>query len=708
MPALVKPNATQRARLDQSRSAWQPPGTSIQIHGRTIPGGMLYVGSNVTGLYNGCPVEPALIDPKSKTRDRFRYAYPYQNNYWQTPSYHNLSPIDRAGYLDWLAAGRPSETLIYEYALLFLYGIERRIFFDARFDENALNEIPALLDEVDRIVHGFGHSSYAQLRIAAANLRAAAESRLPGFDPTALDPPMKHDGWSMPLALEIALGTFAKEHRPLPPRWAYSWAVCSPYAHLPTVERHCPDEFAEYFSIEYHRTFGEGILLPDRDYGNALTYRPMSPSFQRPIQVGIERLLALGLSSSVNSALAALVRRVSDDLAPFARAVGAYGSQTPLSAYGLLPERMAGSSVETRRMAPLTATLSTALEGRSSVLVEKASLLAFFPEVVAGPTPTQATGISNLLQRLGYGIEPDPARMRTPFLRAESVGVYRIEFGPDNYYENRDLSGEMALLGMWSYIAASDGPIHDRTAASACAILVSQADLQPFEINRLHAHAAWRAKQPANLNYAKRRFELATSIDIPTCAQTIMAMALIDTTPSPARIKALTKIYSVLGLTGDRVHADIHRVTTQQRHPVQIIEGEPTAGFGIPTAPDAHAITLDSSRVATVRAETDAISTLLHGVFGDEQSGGNATATPEQASGSHDSYTRLLEQLATRPAWPMTELTALAASTGLMAAGAIETLNDRALALGLEPLLDCDGDICDCYEPTLKELLAHG
>jgi hypothetical protein len=55
----------------------------------------------------------------------------------------------------------------------------------------------------------------------------------------------------------------------------------------------------------------------------------------------------------------------------------------------------------------------------------------------------------------------------------------------------------------------------------------------------------------------------------------------------------------------------------------------------------------------------------------------------------------------------MNELSSLTAPAGLMAAGAIETLNERAAALGLEPLLDCDGEVCDCYEPTLKELLAH-
>jgi hypothetical protein len=192
---------------------------------------MLYVGSHVAGLWNGRPVEPALIDPHLKARQRQTYSYPRYNAYWQLLSYHKLSPNDRAQYLDWLTAGRP-ENPTYEQVLLFLYGIERRIMFDARYDEQALEEIPALLDEVDRVVGGFHSYSVSNLRIAASNLRAAGQSRLPEFDPTSIPPPMTSGSWEVPLAVKLALGTFALEHRPLPPSWAYSWAVSNPYSRL--------------------------------------------------------------------------------------------------------------------------------------------------------------------------------------------------------------------------------------------------------------------------------------------------------------------------------------------------------------------------------------------------------------------------------------------------------------------------------------------
>jgi hypothetical protein len=49
----------------------------------------------------------------------------------------------------------------------------------------------------------------------------------------------------------------------------------------------------------------------------------------------------------------------------------------------------------------------------------------------------------------------------------------------------------------------------------------------------------------------------------------------------------------------------------------------------------------------------------------------------------------------------------MARSLGLMASGAIETINDRAAALGLDPLLDCDAEICEVSAPALGGLLAR-
>ena len=162
-------------------------------------------------------------------------------------------------------------------------------------------------------------------------------------------------------------------------------------------------------------------MLPDRNCGSTLTYRPLSPSFQRPLQVGPRGVPTIGSVTYGYSALTDLVRNVSTELEPFARAVVAGSATTPLSAYGLLPEGM-DTMEASPRVTPLKTALDGALQQNQSVLVEKVSLLSFFPEAGSGPTPTQATGISRLFERLGYGIEPNPTTMKTPFLTG---GAYR-------------------------------------------------------------------------------------------------------------------------------------------------------------------------------------------------------------------------------------------------------------------------------------------
>jgi hypothetical protein len=297
--------------------------------------------------------------------------------------------------------------------------------------------------------------------------------------------------------------------------------------------------------------------------------------------------------------------------------------------------------------------------------------------------------------------------MRTPFLRAERVGIYKIEFGVENYYEARDLSQPLAMLSMWSYVAATDGPPSPQSGASACDLLIAQYDLQPFEINRLHAHAAWLTRHPATLNDVRRRFGLVSGTNTDALAHLIVAMSSIDATMTPARIKALAKIYGVFGATSEQLHADIHRRSTRSPAPSQVIDGDRVSGFGIPAPPDPHQVELDTVRLAAVREQTDSIAVLLHDIFAGDDSTELAETFSDETVVADDPYDRLLHLLAEQPIWSLDDVSRWAASLGLMASGTIETLHDRAVALGLEPLLDCDGEVCDCYEPTLKELLAH-
>ena len=119
-----------------------------------------------------------------------------------------------------------------------------------------------------------------------------------------------------------------------------------------------------------------------------------------------------------------------------------------------------------------------------------------------------------------------------------------------------------------------------------------------------------------------------------------------------------------------------------------------------------QASAVDPAGVADVRKQTADITGLLDSVFGEQSSAAAPTAGNAGAT-SVDSYVRFAEQLAGKPAWSMAEIAALAASHDLMASGAIESINHRAIEHGLDPPIECDDDACDVDQPTLKELLAH-
>ena len=80
-------------------------------------------------------------------------------DYW--PSYSNLAPASRTAYLEWLAAGRPGGAHI-GYVFLFFYGIERRVLFDATYIDEAHTDIPALIDEVERLIDLYQDNSSFQ------------------------------------------------------------------------------------------------------------------------------------------------------------------------------------------------------------------------------------------------------------------------------------------------------------------------------------------------------------------------------------------------------------------------------------------------------------------------------------------------------------------------------------------------------------------
>jgi hypothetical protein len=191
----------------------------------------------------------------------------------------------------------------------------------------------------------------------------------------------------------------------------------------------------------------------------------------------------------------------------------------------------------------------------------------------------------------------------------------------------------------------------------------------------------------------RKPLQTLDSREIRTAAPHFLAIGDASAPFGNKEIILFGKVYATLGLDEQQLHSDLHVRSA----------GRPSSDRSVPTGVSPRAETLDEDQVRAVREETDELASVLHGVFGTPNEAESAAAS---FAIELDIYTALLPILATRPVWSIADLRTLAEFAALPLAGAIERINDRAIALGLEPLLDCDDETCDVLAPTLKRLLA--
>jgi tellurite resistance protein len=691
----------------QSRAAWQPAGRSIGVAGRTIPGGLVYVGSMLDSVSGHRGTDPALIAPKlavarSNADTSGRYL-----SYW--PSYSDLPPESRAAYLDWLAAGRPAGAPI-GYVFLFFYGLERRVLFDARHDPAARAEIPSILQEVDRLKRLYPNErsfqGYASEFLVAGLLMKGR------IDPREIEPPMPDGSWELPLAAKVALGTFAARRQSIPPIWALSWLRCDPETRLRTPAKRCGQEFTTLFRIAYQHQFGEGMILDPPKRTLELAYRPASAGFGGTVALEGGPLPDVSQLRKPQYLLREIADRATDQLDDYSRALGNGRPGSSASALAYLPDQL-GDIARFPSVAPLASRLAIAIQGQDASSIEVAGLLQHFPELGARPSQKQSAAISRLVERLGYGLEPDPATRRKAFVDSSRVGLYRLD--SDNTLPSRNLDGAIGLLGICSLVARADGAM----TAGEERVIFEQIEraysLSVLEARKMRANLLWLGFHPATLNDARKPLALLSPGQAQQTGRFLVTIAGIDGHIAPDEVRVLTRLYQTMGLNDQQLHSDLHNLTTRTS-PARVFDATPATSNAV-TAPPATRSTgeigLDAAYVRLVQKQTAEIAGVLDAVFAEEVDAvqiADADSFPaenETEADPSDPYRELIEHLSERPTWEMTEISAMARSLGLMASGAIETLNDRATALGLVPLLDCDAETCDVDATTLEAVLAR-
>jgi hypothetical protein len=274
--------------------------------------------------------------------------------------------------------------------------------------------------------------------------------------------------------------------------------------------------------------------------------------------------------------------------------------------------------------------------------------------------------------------------------------------------------------------------------------LATMMRLTAAQRSRLGARLRWLLASGAAFTRLSRRISMLKPTEREAAGHFLITVATTAAVVTPDAVAALTKAYRLIGLDPELVYRRLHqqsvaggdpgrdhcRRTPPAEDPVVVRRARPGApGHALPrTPPDAAplpaaldevvpavqrvpaAVRLHWEKVERTMAETDTVSLLLATIFTDDGPAGTPAAADDGAAklggpaGLDRAHTDLLRQLATRPSWSRADFTELAARHGVLPAGALDLLNEAAMEVTGEPVVEGDDNLT-VNDDALRELI---
>ncbi len=707
---------------------------------------MVWVGATMTHGYG--QVDPALVNPQLAVDMRRPDWEATSVSYW--PSYSDITSRQRAAYLAWLAHGRRSPGVPISYVFLFFYGLERRVLdaidLQTAHTRPGLDELATIRAEIEglRTVYadefaadhsGSSFDRYSSSLVDVIDAITAANAdtfpSIPEYGPNI---------WQMPLALKVALGRMARDRVPISADWALAWAWLHPRIYTRTPQRRCRAEFDTLFKLRYTARNGDGLRVRSVKGKVKLDYQGASiVSRYKPIE--ISALPEVSDQERPVQVLAALAEQVSNDLDAFSRWLGRHpDDKTSLAAIATLPVELVDTTASAT-LASLVMWASDAVSGRESAVIDSRPALQLWSSPKFGKA--DAVALANLLQKLGYGIEPD-VRCGGPTLVPGPMVLFHAK--PDTpHTAGRSYSAATLVAHLGVTVAAADGHVDQAELDQITHQLKSALSLTDGEHQRLAAHIAWLTATGVKLTGLKTRLEPLTTGERETLADFVAAVAAADGVITATESRAVDKIHTLLGLDPTGAARRLHNAITARaaNAPVASVVSEPVTirtatspapGYAIPPAPQpdsampsyagrhgrpseaavvaSSGFVLDEQLIADRRADTATVAALLTRIFDDDPDTppGDPISTISAATSSQRpdpmksvtadgpapldaGHRELLDALAERNSWYRVEFDKLAAANHLDPDEALTALNQasvaasgRALISGVERL----------------------
>lgn len=660
---------------------WIAPGIPCVVGSLAIPGGMVYVG---TSLRAGAgDVDPCLINPSLSIAKRGDYTT-RDMGYW--PSYSDISATARRSYLEWLADGRKDPEADVGYVFLFFYGLERRAILDARSDDAAQAEWPAIAQELRRLLDIYGEKSHSFKRYASELLNWMAASNYP-VDLYKQPLPDLPKGLEVPVYVRLALGRAAVDGAAVPAHLALGWAKLDPSTYLRTAAERCAPEFDRLFQQKYTEQYGPGIVLPRNRTKLRLVYQAASSGFR-----GMDVKLSFGDTPDVTALTApiqkvrALVEETTNALDSYSRFVGKNpNARSALEGLLHLPATLWPQSAQ-----DVLSELKQRM-GDGMLAISFQELLAKL-DAQSTLTKDKTHALARALESLNIGIEPDVlagAKLPKP---DEKVVLFAVPPGEAVSRATPAYQAAALTLQLASAVATVDGEFSAREMSHLRQQVVSWTHLTPNHIRRLLAHLRLLIVAPASLPALKKKLEPLDAHAKEVLATFMATVAQSDGEIAPAEVKMLESVYKALGVDPKKVFSDVHAVAARAPAPKTPAGSEQPALLSAPAAvPSKPAgFKLDAARIAELQRESQEVSALLANIFVDDEAVSQTSSAAEDAStagepagpaglmGLDEAHSALARILLQRPEWPRSDLADAAADLELMLEGALLSINEAA------------------------------
>ncbi|AYN19054.1 TerB N-terminal domain-containing protein [Alcaligenes aquatilis] len=643
---------------------WVEPGAETIIGGVIIPGGMVYVGTELlTPTGNN---DPCLIDPSKSIANRGDYTE-RQFGYW--PSYSEISASARRAYLEWLAGGRQDPSADIGFVFLFFYGLERRVIIDGSSNGITQDECTAVTQELRRLLAIYGDKSRSFHRYASELLNWATlvtydrklyEQLVPDFSKT----------YELPVYLKLALGQAAIDAAPVPVDIALAWARLDPKIVLRTPATRCAEQFEKLFRHKYTELFGGGLILPKNKTKLKFFYQAASSGFQgyRQPTLNFGETPDVSVLTGPVKKIQSLVDSVTKELETFSRFLGRNpDDKASLEGLLLLPATLWPAE---RQRAVAQLEVRIAGDVLTMSLGELQSLLGAQSTL----TRDKVLGLARALESINIGMEPDVLNGAKVPKPEETVVLFSIPPGEPVSRRTAAYHAAALTLELASAVATADGEFSSTEEIHLREQVQSWTHLTPNHLSRLIAYLRLLTVAPASLTRLKKKLEPLDNVAKETLAAFMAAVAQSDGTVAPNEVKMLEKVYNALGIDSTKVFSHLHQVATD------------TPVLATSSNGRAAEFKLDHSRVAALQQDTEKVTALLSSIFTEELASeaseppveaepAAVSTTPLGLDEQHGSLTRLL---LSRPQWTRTELLDAAEDLDLLLDGALEHINEAA------------------------------